>query len=140
MMKKIILFGFISLLISATTNAQKSEGSTYQTAIGVAVWPGAITLKHFIQENRAVEGLAYFWEDWGKRSTPRERMEKEEIDLKYQEKKADVDYKKQKASREGYEKAQKKQKDLEHKKEKLEIYSIPSFKKVKLSFWSFLNF
>jgi|KBSMisStaDraftv2_1062788.scaffolds.fasta_scaffold87438_1 hypothetical protein len=63
MMKKIILFGFISLLISATTNAQKSEGSTYQTAIGVAVWPGAITLKHFIQENRAVEGLAYFWED-----------------------------------------------------------------------------
>jgi hypothetical protein len=61
-MKKIILVGFISLLFSVITKAQ-SQGSAYQTAIGVAVYPGAITLKHFLQENRAVEGLAYFWDD-----------------------------------------------------------------------------
>lgn len=65
--------------------------------------------------------LAYFWEDWGKQTTPAERMKKEEIDLKYRKKAADVDYKQQQARREGYEKVQKKQQELQHKKEDLEL-------------------
>jgi hypothetical protein len=65
--------------------------------------------------------VAYFWEDWGKRTTPQERVEKEKIDLEYRQKSADIDYKKKQAAREGYEKSQKKQADLEHKKEKLEL-------------------
>lgn len=66
-MKKIILLTFVSLAIITTTKAQ-SEGSTYQNAIGVKVYPGAVTFKHFVQENRAVEGLAYFW-NYGVRFT-----------------------------------------------------------------------
>ncbi len=65
--------------------------------------------------------LAYFWEDWGARSTPQERMEKENIDLKYEKKAADIDYKKQKAARDISEKSRKKQRDLEYKKEKLNL-------------------
>jgi hypothetical protein len=37
-------------------------GSDYQTAVGVKFWPGAITVKHFVQDNRALEGLANFWD------------------------------------------------------------------------------
>lgn len=54
---------------SLIANAQ-SMGSTYQTAVGVEIFSaegdhsgGAITLKHFLQENRALEGKAYFWND-----------------------------------------------------------------------------
>lgn len=65
--------------------------------------------------------LAYFWEDWGKQTTPEERMKKEEIDLKYRKKTADVDYKQQQAGRQDYEKAQEKQQKLQHKKEQLEL-------------------
>jgi hypothetical protein len=43
------------------TNAQ-SMGSSYKTALGVKFWPGAVTVKHFVKNNRALEGLGYFWE------------------------------------------------------------------------------
>jgi len=69
----------------------------------------------------SVMSQAYFWEDWGKQSTPEERIKKEEIDLKYQERAADIDYKKQKAAQHGYEKSREKQADLDRKKAKLEI-------------------
>jgi hypothetical protein len=65
--------------------------------------------------------LAYFWEDWGKQTTPAEKMKKEEIDLKYRKKAADVDYKQQKATRESYEKGREKQQKLQHEKENLEL-------------------
>jgi hypothetical protein len=65
--------------------------------------------------------LAYFWEDWGKQVTPEEKMRKEEIDLKYRKKAADVDYKQQKVRHEGYEKSQEKQQKLQHKKQQLEL-------------------
>jgi hypothetical protein len=67
-MKKILLSGFILLTFSTLSNAQ-SLGSTYQTAVGAGVFSarngpsGFITLKHFMRENRAIEGLAYFWKD-----------------------------------------------------------------------------
>lgn len=36
-------------------------GSEYRTAIGVKVYPGAISIKHFVRSNTALEGLASFW-------------------------------------------------------------------------------
>lgn len=36
-------------------------GSSYQTAIGVKFYPGALSLKSFTDPNIAVEGLAYFY-------------------------------------------------------------------------------
>jgi hypothetical protein len=65
-MKKIIL----SILITACAFSAKSQskGSTYQTAVGLKLYPGAVTLKHFIKDDRALEGLAYFW-DYGVRFT-----------------------------------------------------------------------
>lgn len=36
-------------------------GSSYETAVGVKFWPGALSIKHFTSDNRALEGLANFW-------------------------------------------------------------------------------
>ena len=65
--------------------------------------------------------FAYFWEDWGTQMTPEERMKKEEIDLKYQSKVADIRHKQQQVRAENYEKSREKQSELEHKKAKLEL-------------------
>lgn len=65
--------------------------------------------------------FAYFWEDWGKDVTPQERVKKEEIDLKYKSKVADIEHKQQKVRQEGYEKAKEKQSDLQHKKAQAEL-------------------
>ncbi|GGH68392.1 hypothetical protein HNQ91_001462 [Filimonas zeae] len=51
----VMLFGII-----AGAHAQ-NLGSDYQTAIGVKMYPGAISFKTFMDDNTAVEGLAYFW-------------------------------------------------------------------------------
>ena len=60
-MKKIVaLLSLLALLTVSRTQAQ-SMGSEYRTAIGAKFWPGGITIKHFIQDNRALEGIAYFW-------------------------------------------------------------------------------
>ena len=49
----------VSFLIgAATANAQ----SNYTTAIGVKFYPGALSVKHFISNKNAVEGLAYFYD------------------------------------------------------------------------------
>ena len=73
-MKKIALAGFIMAAFSVTAKAQ-SMGSTYQTAIGAEIFSvegdgpyGAFTIKHFVQENKAVEGIAYLW-NYGARFT-----------------------------------------------------------------------
>lgn len=60
-MKQIMLAGCL-FMMAATLQAQ-SMGSSYKTALGVKVYPGAVTLKHFVANNRAVEGLGYFSED-----------------------------------------------------------------------------
>jgi hypothetical protein len=60
-MKKIVfLLGLLALLTVSRTQAQ-SMGSDYRTAVGVKFWPGGLTIKHFIRDNRALEGIAYFW-------------------------------------------------------------------------------
>jgi hypothetical protein len=40
-----------------------NTGSDYKTALGVKVYPGAITVKHFIKPGAAVEGLGYISSD-----------------------------------------------------------------------------
>lgn len=53
----------LAMLIAAGAKAQMNEGSDYKTALGVKVYPGAVTVKHFIANNRAVEGLGYLSSD-----------------------------------------------------------------------------
>jgi hypothetical protein len=60
-MKNIVfILGLLALLCVSRTQAQ-SMGSDYRTAVGVKFWPGGLTIKHFIRDNRALEGIAYFW-------------------------------------------------------------------------------
>ncbi|MBC7849959.1 MAG: hypothetical protein H7Y31_09485 [Chitinophagaceae bacterium] len=61
-MNKLVAILTVLIICTVSANAQP-EGSSYKTAIGVKFYPGAITLKHFTRTNRALEGLAYFWED-----------------------------------------------------------------------------
>ena len=65
-MNKLILIGFVVLFIYGSgVNAQNrtsyNSSSNYSTAIGVKFYPGAISVKHFINDNTALEGLGYFW-------------------------------------------------------------------------------
>jgi hypothetical protein len=61
-MKKSILLGGVIFFISILQIQAQSMGRSYTTALGVKVFDGAgITLKHFIKDNRAIEGIAYFW-------------------------------------------------------------------------------
>ncbi|MBY0536408.1 MAG: hypothetical protein K2P88_11200 [Chitinophagaceae bacterium] len=57
---KRVMISVMVLFISVGAFAQ-ANGSSYQTAIGVKFYPGAISVKHFTQSNRALEGLGYFW-------------------------------------------------------------------------------
>jgi hypothetical protein len=65
--KKLLMKTLSALLLAMLTvsfaSAQLNEGPDYKTAIGVKVYPGAITVKHFIANNRAVEGLGYISSD-----------------------------------------------------------------------------
>ena len=61
-MKKILLAATTLLFIGINSRAQ-STGYDYKTALGVKFYPGAITLKSFTRTNRALEGLAYFYND-----------------------------------------------------------------------------
>ncbi|HRH59866.1 MAG TPA: hypothetical protein PL045_04805 [Chitinophagaceae bacterium] len=58
-MKKLLLFSII-VFVSASTYSQNMSNN-YKTALGVKVYPGAISIKSFTQKNKALEGLAYFW-------------------------------------------------------------------------------
>ena len=61
MMKKIFL---ASIIFTAAFNAKaQNTGSSYQTALGIKFYPGAVSLKSFIAPNRALEGLGYFYGD-----------------------------------------------------------------------------
>jgi len=61
-MKKLIIavFLFTALTISQYSFGQ-AMGSDYRTALGVKFYPGAITIKHFTQPDRALEGIASFY-------------------------------------------------------------------------------
>lgn len=58
------LIGFASFFSASA----QSLGTDYKTALGVKVYPGAISVKSFVQPNRAIEGLGYFW-NYGTRIT-----------------------------------------------------------------------
>ena len=51
------------MIIAFSASAQLNEGSSYKTALGVKLYPGAISIKHFIAPNRAIEGLGYIYSD-----------------------------------------------------------------------------
>jgi len=44
-------------------NAQMNDGPDYKTSIGVKVYPGAVSVKHFFKPNTAIEGLGYISSD-----------------------------------------------------------------------------
>ena len=62
MMKNYTLTLFLIVVFCLQVSAQKNNNN-YTTAIGVKIYPGSISAKHFIKENKAIEGLASFWED-----------------------------------------------------------------------------
>ncbi len=62
MRKVLFLVSVIFCGFTLTTSAQ-SEGKDYQTAVGVQFWPGAVTVKHFVGDNQAVEGRLNFWDE-----------------------------------------------------------------------------
>jgi len=61
MRKTLFLVLVVTSLFVGRSSAQ-SMGSSYQTALGVKFWPGAISIKHFTSGNTALEGLANFWD------------------------------------------------------------------------------
>ena len=65
-MKKVFyLTALITVLTATTVSAQRSKSyssQSYTTALGVKFYPGAISIKHFVNGNNAIEGLGYFWE------------------------------------------------------------------------------
>jgi hypothetical protein len=60
-MKKILFFALF--LIATSTAFSQSMGRTYKTALGVKVWDGGgISLKHFLTDRNAIEGVGFFWD------------------------------------------------------------------------------
>ena len=64
-MKKQFLLVLVICVLSVTNVlAQQSKSfhsSSYTTAIGIKFYPTALSVKHFINDNAALEGLAHFW-------------------------------------------------------------------------------
>lgn len=54
---------FIIVVTTFSTLKAQNLGSDYTTAVGLKFYPTSITVKHFLQEDRAIEGLIYLWED-----------------------------------------------------------------------------
>lgn len=62
MKKKLITAAIILIISLGSASAQSNVGSQdYKTAIGVKFYPGAITVKHFVSDKNALEGIGYFW-------------------------------------------------------------------------------
>jgi hypothetical protein len=61
MRKALVLCSIVSFITIQQLSAQ-SMGSSYETAVGVKFYPGALSIKHFVEENRALEGLVNFWD------------------------------------------------------------------------------
>ncbi len=62
-MKQLSACLLLVMISMSFAHAQMNEGSDYKTALGVKVYPGAVSIKHFIAHNRAVEGLGYISAD-----------------------------------------------------------------------------
>ncbi len=59
-MKSIRLTLSVLAILCAFTASAQNNSSSYKTAVGVKFYPGAITIKHFVKETAALEGIAYF--------------------------------------------------------------------------------
>ena len=59
---KRLLLATIVLVSAVAAQAQGNIGTDYKTALGVKVYPGAVSVKHFINKN-AIEGLGYISSD-----------------------------------------------------------------------------
>ncbi|MEO0066415.1 MAG: hypothetical protein RI983_1741 [Bacteroidota bacterium] len=53
----------LALAFTTSLAHAQNNGSSYQTALGVKMYPGAISVKHFTQKGRALEGLGYLSND-----------------------------------------------------------------------------
>jgi hypothetical protein len=62
MRKALVLVTALAIFTGSRLAAQ-SMGTSYRTALGIKFWPGAISIKHFIGDNTALEGLASFWDN-----------------------------------------------------------------------------
>jgi hypothetical protein len=62
-MKKIIMLLVVIVTLATVTAKAQSLSSEYRTALGVKVWNdgGGVSLKHFVGNNNALEGIGYFW-------------------------------------------------------------------------------
>jgi hypothetical protein len=62
-MKKQLFAAAIILMAGIGSAAAQSnfESQDYKTAVGVKFYPGAISIKHFVDDKAAVEGLGYFF-------------------------------------------------------------------------------
>ncbi|HMP91804.1 MAG TPA: hypothetical protein PKD90_02975 [Phnomibacter sp.] len=58
-----LLFSLAFSLFIANNVKAQATGSEYNTAIGFKFSPAAVTVKHFVKPNAALEGLGYFWRD-----------------------------------------------------------------------------
>jgi hypothetical protein len=62
MRKALFLIPALACFFTTRSFAQ-AESQTYSTAVGIKFWPGAITVKHFISDDAALEGIASFWDN-----------------------------------------------------------------------------
>lgn len=61
-MKKILFTA--AILISVNYLQAQALGREYRTAIGVKVWDGGgLSVKHFVNDRAALEGIAYIWDE-----------------------------------------------------------------------------
>lgn len=62
-MKKIVMSLAVIIAISSVTATAQNLGKDYTTALGAKLWGngGGISLKHFVSNNNALEGIGYFW-------------------------------------------------------------------------------
>lgn len=62
MKMKLIFAMVIFMIVAGNASAQKNVTSQdYTTALGVKFYPGAVTIKHFVNPKAAIEGIGYFW-------------------------------------------------------------------------------
>ncbi len=62
MKKTVLALVVLMAIFQGVATAQSNIGSSdYTTAIGVKFYPGAFTIKHFVNDKHALEGIAYFW-------------------------------------------------------------------------------
>ncbi|MCP9751113.1 hypothetical protein [Ferruginibacter sp. HRS2-29] len=62
MKKNFLAVALILMIGIGSATAQSNIGShDYRTALGVKFYPGAVSIKHFVTDKNAIEGIGYFW-------------------------------------------------------------------------------